>query len=269
MTRHRRTIEEGQPQVPSYIVTFSDMTTLLLTFFVMLLSLSSVQDPELFNRGRGAFVESVRYLGLGMLQGARPRTHLGKTKPRYFILSPEDGVRTRIIDAKEEQIRRIFKKLTQSMAALPSQIVAKKTNFAVINIRFPPGQAILDEQARRFLTEFCAHLDDSYQAGLVRGGGQGDNAIGTLYVLGLATAQATEKQQWILSARRAQAVADFMRDILSANSHSNIGQDAGMGTDTRWNIYWWGAGPGGDWVGQESPISKQSHIMIAVLTMGD
>jgi len=52
----RRTIEEGSPKVPAYIVTFSDMTTLLLTFFVMLLSLAKMQDPELFNKGLGYFL---------------------------------------------------------------------------------------------------------------------------------------------------------------------------------------------------------------------
>jgi len=45
----RPVIEDDKPKVPSYIVTFSDMVTLLLTFFVMLLSLAEVQDPELFN----------------------------------------------------------------------------------------------------------------------------------------------------------------------------------------------------------------------------
>jgi len=36
------------------------MVTLLLTFFVMLLSLAEVQDPELFNKGRDSFWNSVK-----------------------------------------------------------------------------------------------------------------------------------------------------------------------------------------------------------------
>ncbi|MHC4291149.1 MAG: flagellar motor protein MotB, partial [Planctomycetota bacterium] len=35
--------EESKTPVPSYIVTYSDMITLLLTFFVMLLSLAETQ----------------------------------------------------------------------------------------------------------------------------------------------------------------------------------------------------------------------------------
>ena len=69
MSRERKVIKESSPKVPAYIVTFSDMVTLLLTFFVMLLSLASVQDTELFDRGRGSFVLSIRILGLGLLYG--------------------------------------------------------------------------------------------------------------------------------------------------------------------------------------------------------
>ena len=69
MKRPRLIIEDGDPKVPGYIVTFSDMVTLLLTFFVMLLSLSQIQDPELFDKGRDAFLESIRNIGLGVLFG--------------------------------------------------------------------------------------------------------------------------------------------------------------------------------------------------------
>ena len=74
-----------------------------------------------------------------------------------------------------------------------------------------------------------------------------------LCVLGLAADQSNEKDQWILSARRAQAVCDFLKEILPS----------------RWPVYSWGAGPGGNWVDQDSPISKQSQILIAILKQND
>ena len=41
MSRKNQTPEILPPKVPGYIVTFSDMVTLLLTFFVMLLTLGA------------------------------------------------------------------------------------------------------------------------------------------------------------------------------------------------------------------------------------
>ena len=61
--------ESAADEVPAYIVTFSDMVTLLLTFFVMLLSLATMQDPELLNKGRDSFVESLQALRSGHLHG--------------------------------------------------------------------------------------------------------------------------------------------------------------------------------------------------------
>ena len=251
--RRRQVIEEGSPKVPAYIVTFSDMVTLLLTFFVMLLSLATVQDEELFHKGRESFMRSIKGLGLGMLYGIKARPNFGDIKIRYFINRPDKLFEGRSIDAKEEGIRRVFQRVSRSMRAMPSQIVAKRTNFSVTDIYFSPGEAVLNEPAKRFLTKFCLDLQGSNFAISRRMGiqqGPGSEAV-RLYVLGLARDEATEKEQWILSARRAQAVADFLQGILPLES--------------KWPVYSWGAGPGGDWVSQDSPISEQSQILIAVL----
>jgi len=244
LSRQQQVTEEEGPSVPAYIVTFSDMTTLLLTFFVMLLSLAHVQDPELFNKGRDSFVQSMRNLGLGMLYNRKRAPKFGQVKIKYFIETPDKLFTGRSIHAKEEEIRRVFKDLSRSMKTLPSQIVAQKTNFSITNIRFPPGEATLNEPAERFLTGFCLDLQQ----------GSGSRPI-KLYVLGLAGDVPNETQQWILSARRAHAAADFLQDTLTSASN--------------WPVYSWGAGPGGDWVEQNSPISEQSHILIAVLRAGD
>lgn len=244
MIRQHQITQKGGLKVPAYIVTFSDMTTLLLTFFVMLLSLSSVQDPELFYKGRGSLLQSIRELGLGMLYNRKRGPEFGSVKIKYFIGTPDKLFPGRSIHAKEEEVRRVFKDMSRSVKTLPSQIVAQKTNFSITNVRFPPGQATLNGSAKRFLTEFCLDLQQDSGSKLVK-----------LYVLGLAGDEATEQQQWILSARRAKIVADFLQDTLTSASN--------------WPVYSWGAGPGGDWVAHYSPISRQSHILIAVLRAGD
>ncbi len=240
MRLQKKTPEAKGPKVPGYIVTYSDMVTLLLTFFVMLLSLSQVQDPELFDKGRDSFIESLRYVGLGIFFGRQEVPRLGYTKPRYYISNPDELSEARIIDASKEENRRTLAKLTKRMTVTESQIVAEKTNFSITNICFGTGVATLDETARNFLKEFCLNLQQGLTTKPIK-----------LYVLGLACDAATEKQQWILSARRAQAVADYMIEKLPSASKSAV--------------YSWGAGPGGNWVGQDSPISRKSHILIAVL----
>lgn len=237
MTRKRKAAEAGAPKVPGYIVTFSDMVTLLLTFFVMLLSLASMQDPELFNTGRDSFLESVRGLGLGLLCGREKTIKLEDVKRKYLINNPDNSSNDRSIDTSEEKIRRLFEKVSQSMKTLPSQIVGEKTDFSIANIHFSAGSSVLNESATGFLSKFCLDLQQVPSSGAIK-----------LCILGLAGDEKTEKDQWLLSAKRAEAVAGFLRDNLPG-----------------WPVYSWGAGPGGDWVSGDSPISEQSQILIALL----
>jgi flagellar motor protein MotB len=66
--RQRRKIEEGAPKAPAYIVTFSTLITLLLSFFIVLLSMGTTQDNTLFDRGyQGGFLESFKR-GFGIRQ---------------------------------------------------------------------------------------------------------------------------------------------------------------------------------------------------------
>ena len=243
MTRERERIKESKPKVPAYIVTFSDMVTLLLTFFVMLLTLAQVQDEGLFHSGRDSFVKSLGKLGLGILPGKNVTPDLGKVKIKFFISDPDKAFEGRTIDAKEEELRRIFQKLSRSMTTIRSKIVGERSNFSVTDIRFQPGSAALNKPAKKFLTKFCLDLQQA---------GSGDVK---LYVVGLASAEATEEEQWIVSARRAQAVADFLQETLPSG--------------TKWPIYSWGAGPGGEWVQQDSPISSESQILIGILRGND
>jgi hypothetical protein len=226
------------------------MVTLLLTFFVMLLSLAEVPDEGLFHAGRESFLLSIRRLGLGIFTGKKPGLDLGHVKIKYFIGTPDRQFEGRTIDARTEGLRRLFQQVDRSMTVMPSQIVAKKTNFAVTNIRFPPGGAALDEAAKRFLTKFASDLQQRPSPPAAR-----------LYVLGLAADEPTEQRQWLVSAKRAHAVADFLRGILSSDTSSRTEY-----APPDFPVYSWGAGPGGHWVDPDTPIYKQSQILIAILS---
>lgn len=228
--------QSTSPKVPAYIVTFSDMVTLLLTFFVMLLSLSHMkEDPESIELTRSAFLTRFNTFGLGTLFGNKISPELDKDKSVYFIGNPDEKGVSRTISSSEEDVRRIYKKVAESMITLPSQIVAKTADFSVTNVSFPAGGTELDEPSRIYLRQFATNLE--YQS----------NENVKLYVLGLANEGQSAEHQWILSAKRAQSAANFLKGILTCS------------------VYSWGAGPGGDWVSHDSPVYDKSQILIAVL----
>jgi len=244
LSRKKTNIDQGGPKVPGYIVTYSDMVTLLLTFFVMLLSLAEQQDPELVSSGRDSFVRAIHGFGLGMLFGKEPLYEEGAIKLKHAVENPEDTAERSITDAEEEELHRLFGDVEKLMTAMPSQLVAEKIDFAVANVRFGAESADLDESDKEFLLGFCQNL----QAGTDRGERK-------LYVLGIARDATTPKQQWILSARRAEAVARFIR----ARLPSTLG----------WPVYSWGAGPGGNWSGRNSVVSDDQQIAIAIIEPTD
>ena len=232
--------KEEKIKVPAYIVTFSDMVTLLLTFFVMLLTLATVKDEEMFNISRDAFVTSINTYGLGSLLGKKMPPDFEHEKHKFFINEPDETAIVRTIDAREENLRRTFKKIAESMSTMPSQITSERTDFSPTSIAFKPNQTNLNNAAKEELAEFAANL-------------QLDNTqeVTKLYVLGLASDERTEKSQWMTSALRAQAVADFLNEQLPSKF--------------QYPVFSWGAGSGGDWVTRDSAVSKQSQIMIAIL----
>lgn len=232
--------QDASPGAPAYIVTFSDMVTLLLTFFVMLLSMADMQDPELFNESRDAFVDHINCYGLGMLSGKRMSPELQQPKDRHFIDSPDESPDLRTLDSEEEKIRRLFKKVAQNAETMPSKLTSRKMDFRVTNVFFTAGRAELNNSSRDSLNAFLNNLQNEVRSGEVM-----------LYVLGLASDGRSAKDQWTLSAQRAQVVADYLTDNLY--------------DDYQCPIYAWGGGPGGQWVGEDSPAHKDSHILIAIL----
>ncbi len=237
MSSKRKPTPEVEPcSVPAYIVTFSDMITLLLTFFVLLISMANTQDAEFYNTARNSCIKSTG-AGRGILPGRKVTPDLGDVKTKYAVPKPNEDSITRTINAREEELRRKYEKLKTLMKTLPSQITASKPDFTVTPVNFLPGQATLDEPAKAFLKQFAENLRQTASPDKVK-----------LYILGLAGGENTEKQQWIVSSLRAEAVANHLKN-------------AGL----QCPIYGWGAGAGGQWVGRNSLASERSQILIAIL----
>jgi len=234
--------EEHKQSAPTYIVTFSDMVTLLLTFFVLLISLAETQNEENLKRGQSSFKQAIADFGIsGFFFSKHSEPQFDHPKIKYHINQGQDKPEDRSIDAETEMVRRMIMKLEDMMKITPSQITASLSSFIITDIHFETGGYLLNDASKQSLYNHCRQIQESFNI-----------EKAALYVVGLAGDEPTEMQQWVLSARRAQAVADFLEGNLARGKN--------------WPIYSWGAGPGGDWTGTTGLITKQTEIMIAVLT---
>lgn len=244
MKLRKKTLEESRSGAPAYIVTFSDMMTLLLTFFVLLLAMADEQNEILYKDGQSAFKRAVAGFGLsGILFSKSDGLQFDHPLIKYRVSKGNDATEDRSIDSETEMMRRVIMDLEYLMKISPSQITASSKTFTAIDTHFGPGSWELDESAKQFLNKYSRQIQESFV-----------NQPLAFYVVGTAGSEGPGKQQWTISGNRAQAVADYLKNEFS---------------ESTWPVYCWGAGPGGDWTGSSGFISKKSQIMIVMLIEGN
>jgi outer membrane protein OmpA-like peptidoglycan-associated protein len=244
-------VEEAGEKSPLWIISFADMISLLMAFFVMLLTMAHEKSGTMANEGGGIFEATIAGFkksssGLGQpgTFGVDSKKHgsanesvsFDAHQTYYPIKEKETSDRT--IDAAEERVRRVFNRVGSHAKTAKSQFSWGQPDFIVTPITFRQGQYALDPPAKDFLVKLTTDLQES-----------GNERL-KLYVVGLASQEPDEKQQWLLSVKRSEVVADFIR--------------SNMPPDSQWSIYSWGAGTGGNWVVKDSITAGQS-ISIGVV----
>lgn len=243
--------EEKGESAPLWIISFADMISLLMAFFVMLMTMATARSGKLCNAGEGIFEKTlygfrrtIEGFGMpGLFGTAGEGLDLDSPKV-YYPISDGDSMDARTIDAREEKTRRAFHQVQVRARTYEAQVQGRNPDFVVLPIAFAQGQSVLNDSAVQSLKTYTKNLKDlASLEGL------------QLYVVGLAPDESNQREQWLLSARRAEAAAKLLRDELSSEGSCRV--------------FSWGAGAGGDWVKQDGPIARQSQIAVAVLRPSD
>ena len=242
MMRPKKQNEPSGPTVPAYIVTFSDMVTLLLTFFVMLLSMADVQmEKHRFASGRSSVQKALADFGLsGFLINQNSGPDFQHPQSRHSIEDGQDEPDDRSVDAQTEMLRRVMFEIETLMKISPSQIDGFSPIFLPMELQFSPGSWNLDNTGKEELDRFYHQLQSSM-------GGERP----MLYVLGVASDEPDVRSKWIVSARRAQSVKDYIGQL--QNEAFSV------------PVFCWGAGGGGEWTGKSGLTNPKTQIVIAVI----
>jgi hypothetical protein len=158
--------EEKGECAPLWIISFADMISLLMAFFVMLLTMSTARSGKLCNEGEGVFERtlygfrrSIEGFGMpGLFGDADEGLYFDSPKVHYPIEEGADPMRPRTIDAAEERIRRDFRKLEGRTRTYEAQIQGRSPDFLVLPVTFAQGQSVLSEAAQRQLNSFLEDL---------------------------------------------------------------------------------------------------------------
>ncbi len=244
-------IEEDENQgPPGWIVSFSDMVTLLLAFFVLLQSFATIQDEELFYKGMGSFRRAIDGFGIPKwVFGKKDRPRREHAKVQHPTESdPDDPSRRREINPDDDRIRQLFEQLKQDTRNRSEDVEQTEMNASGPSIRFEPGQAELAPDGRRKLAESARTLVETLHRASI-----------DIYVVGQAPDAGGEAEQWALSIARATAAADVVRAVF-AEDRSTV----------KWRVHPLGAGGGNEWCRRRLGLTRDgSHIGMAAVAEGN
>ena len=110
--------DEGPPDVPAYMVSFGDMITLLLTFFILLVSMADTQTAGLVGAGRGPLVQHLNAKGEpGILKG-RLNEHREKHKRDSWWIPDQEGDLDQLEEVREKLMRELVTRFSKNDASI-------------------------------------------------------------------------------------------------------------------------------------------------------
>ncbi|MEW6073122.1 MAG: flagellar motor protein MotB [Planctomycetota bacterium] len=177
---------------PPWMVSFGDMMTNVLTFFILLVSLSREQQAGLLAKGVGSFLVALRSFGLpGVLDAAEEASIFNEVRRRFGLPEEEDAARrpANILDAADVELVR---------ASLATALTPHRELAQPAVATFAPASAELTPESRRYLDLLALTLRPTREEVLQLEGhaAEGESPEG-------------EEDRWLAFAR-AQAVAEYL-----------------------------------------------------------
>ncbi|MBN1556149.1 MAG: OmpA family protein [Phycisphaerae bacterium] len=215
-SKKRNQEEEGG--LPGWIVSFTDMITLLLAFFVLLQAFAQEQHPELFNIGRGSFETVIHNFGLPIWRKGRDARFKREWFIRRYSDEPAEEETIPMIDAEEERMQRLFQDVKERFDSESAETMMIPVRVEASPVTFSGDSADLNRQAKQYLDQLAVDLQNNLPP---------ENC--GIYLIGLSPDQITSQKTWVLSAQRAQAAEEYLRKKLEEQGRS-------------WPVYSWGGG---------------------------
>jgi len=193
--------EETKKGAPAYIVSFSALMTIMLTFFILMCTMANEQEAGLLAAGTGSFIHNINAFGLpGLLPGHRTTVDLGEGRPQFAV--PRSEVeQTQGTDADLLYRRVIALEPVRLARALAQYFNEEEELRFPLDVHFEPGSARLTPQDRKTLWPLVRRLRmvpyylrvDAYVS---------DNFL----------FNQEHENAWELSAARAAAVVQYFRE---------------------------------------------------------
>ena len=140
------------PSIPGWVVTFGDLMSLLLTFFILLLSFSSVQESE-FNKAKGSILGA-----LGLLAPQAGTSYVPAPEMQPGVAESESDYEIMLEDI-EDELSAVLEEESQlsdvdSLRDIIDLEITDKGVHIVINdsIFFAPGSDILTKNFQAILS---------------------------------------------------------------------------------------------------------------------
>ncbi len=194
--KHKVHEHEAPPGVPPWLISFGDMMTLFLCFFIVLVTMAPKQDAGLIAAGLGPFIAAMENKGQDLpLTGATNLDAVNVYRKRFGLVPITDAEMllgaTEVRSAKD--IERLIKSSLRSYNEMRQQYVVPE---------FPPDSAALSDENKAYLEALAETLRPGHGQILALEG-HADDAGKNFH----------ENNAW-LAAARAQAVKTYLCEEL-------------------------------------------------------